>query len=681
MATSAQIQMLRTRDPGVVIPGIDTNTGNPTPTSQLKSWTTLTTNQKAPVFYNAADHAVVVLGNNVVLSGYNFSGTDVVVWGNNCTIENSTFNDQGSGYNTVVQESGASGMTVKDCTFNGGDDVPVGNFISSVSGYATITDNSLIDTPGHTISLTDGVVSGNYISGGGYVPGDHGDAINVYDTTGPVQITDNYVDWTVTDNPGTLNNAVRITTDSGNTSNVTVSDNIMLGGQLTVFAAPSTTQWLNPGATGTRGAKGTMSNINISNNELGFGVDGAFYPLGAGVTTSDNTIFDYSNPIWASQAWNSYAGKGVGTTNTTKATANGQRIIAPATGTTTLYNGGFTSVYMNGSTAETVFVSGQYMDGGAGANIFKYLTVGNSYANYNQNAIVNFDPVKDVIDLSPIDANTGLYSASPTANFTFIGTAPFSGSGGQVRYQYDASLNETLVEADVVGDSRPDLEIRLMGDINLTATNFALTAAQSAADLADGAALNVSSTRVGAGTEYSYTNVVSETYSYANAVGESYPSFQSLYTGSTTDVADDLNLGVGANQLDLYANNLTISRGAGTETLTSGSIAFPLAYEPNETIEAETVGSETFDFGSNFGNETIAGFATGANPDTIQFAASSFSYLNHNMSQSQDLAAVLQHASSSTAGITIPDSTGDSLLLAGMTSAMISASPAQFKFV
>ena len=68
-------------------------------------------------------------------------------------------------------------------------------------------------------------------------------------------------------------------------------------------------------------------------------------------------------------------------------------------------------------------------------------------------AITNFDPVKDVIDLSSIDANTGLYSASPTANFTFIGTAPFSGSGGQVRYQYDAALNETLVQADVVGDA------------------------------------------------------------------------------------------------------------------------------------------------------------------------------------------------------------------------------------
>jgi hypothetical protein len=227
------------------------------------------------------------------------------------------------------------------------------------------------------------------------------------------------------------------------------------------------------------------------------------------------------------------------------------------------------------------------------------------------------------------------------------------------------------VEADVVGDSRPDLEIRLMGDINLTAANFALTAAQSAADRSDGAALKISTARYGAGAEYSYTNVQ----------GKSYSSFQSLYTSGATDVADNLNLSASANQLDLYASNLTISRGAGTESLTSGSLAFPVAHKPTETIQIGNAGSETFDLGSNFGNETIAGFATGANPDTIQFAASSFSYLNHNMSQSQDLAAVLQHASSSTAGITIPDSTGDSLLLAGMTSAMISASPAQFKFV
>ena len=670
MATNAEIQMLRTLDPGVVIPGIDTPIGNPLPTSQLQSWTTLTTNQNAPVFYSAVDQAVVVKGNNVVLNGYNFSGTDVMVWGNNCTIENSTFNDMGTGGSVVTQEASGSAMTVAGCTFNGGDNVPV-SFVTSVSGYATIIDNSFIDTPAHTITLSNGVVSGNYISGGGYMTGDHADAINVYDTTGPVLITDNYVDWTVTDNPGTLNNAVRITTDNGNTSNVTVTGNILLGGQWTVDADPSTTGWLNPGATGTLGAIGTMSNINISSNYIGFGVGGSNYPAGPGATQRDNTIVDYSNPIWATEGWNAYAAGGLETTNVIAATAIGETITAPATGTTTLYNGGFADVYMSGSASETVFVDGQYMDGGVGANIFKYLTVGDSYVNSSVDAITNFDPVKDVIDLSSIGAYSGLYRASPKANFTFIGTAPFSGAGGQVRYQYDAALNETFVEADVVGDSSADLEIRLAGDINLTAANFALTAAQSTADLANGAALNVSTARYGEGAEYSYTNVV----------GESYSSFQALYTSATTDVADNLNLSATANQLDLYASNLTISRGAGTESLTSASIAFPLAYEPNETIEAGAVGPETFDFGANFGNETIEGFGRPrANPDTIQFAASSFWYLTPGMSQAQDLAAVLSYASSSAAGTTITDSTGDSLTLAGVTPAMISANPAQFKF-
>jgi hypothetical protein len=679
MATNAEIQMLRLLDPGVVIPGIDTSTGNSSSTSDPTSWTTLTTNPNASVYYSTTDDEVVVKGNNVVLSGYNFSGTHVVVWGNNCTIENCTFNDQGSTIGStseITQEIGASKMTVEDCTFNGGDDVPtMSNFVYSVSGYTTIKDNSFIDTPEHDVQITAGVVSGNYFSGGGYAPDDHADAINVYDTTGSVLITDNYIDWTNTDVPGIMNNTIRITTDNGNTSNVTVTGNILLGGSATVYADPSTIGWLASGATGTLGATGTMSNVNISNNYLGFGVYEAFYPtLGAGVTTSDNTIFDYSNPIWSTDAWDSYEAGGLGTTNTIVATANGEKITPPANGTTTLYSGGYSSVYMYGSADETAFVSGAgtaYMTGGAGANIFKYLSVDSSYSNHNEDLINTFDPAKDVIDLSSIDANTGLYSASPTANFTFIGTAPFSGLGGQVRYEYDAALNETLVEADVVGDSSPDLEIRLTGDVTLTAANFALTAAQSEADLADGAALDVSTTRYGEGAKYSYTNVQ----------GKSYSSFQALYTNPMTDVADDLNLSATADQLNLYASNLTISRGAGTESLASGSITFPLAYKPNETIEAGTVGSETFDFGAKFGNETIEGFATGANPDTIQFALSSFSYLTAGMSQAQDLAAILSHAPSGTAGTTITDSIGDSLTLAGVTSAMVSANSAQFKFV
>uniref|UniRef100_UPI003F997594 hypothetical protein n=1 Tax=Rhodoblastus sp. TaxID=1962975 RepID=UPI003F997594 len=46
------------------------------------------------------------------------------------------------------------------------------------------------------------------------------------------------------------------------------------------------------------------------------------------------------------------------------------------------------------------------------------------------------------------------------------------------------AANQTLVEADLVGDSTPDLEIRIQGLVNFTAANFALTDAQYEADTA-----------------------------------------------------------------------------------------------------------------------------------------------------------------------------------------------------
>ena len=96
---------------------------------------------------------------------------------------------------------------------------------------------------------------------------------------------------------------------------------------------------------------------------------------------------------------------------------------------------------------------------------------------------------------------------------------------------------------------------------------------------------------------------------------------------------------------------MTITRGSGTETLRVGTSNFALGYHANETIHVGAAGAETFTFGANFGTETINGFtASGASADTIQLAQSSFSYLNAGMTQAQDLAAVLAHATSSSSG-------------------------------
>jgi hypothetical protein len=51
------------------------------------------------------------------------------------------------------------------------------------------------------------------------------------------------------------------------------------------------------------------------------------------------------------------------------------------------------------------------------------------------------------------------------------------------------------------------------------------------------------------------------------------------------------------------------------------------------------------------------------------------------MSQAQDLAAVLAHATSSTSGLTIHDSHGDSLTLAKLSASTIAANPTVLHFV
>jgi hypothetical protein len=112
-----------------------------------------------------------------------------------------------------------------------------------------------------------------------------------------------------------------------------------------------------------------------------------------------------------------------------------------------------------------------------------------------------------------------------------------------------------------------------------------------------------------------------------------------------------------------------------------GTGSDPLSYHAVETIDATTSGGEQFIFSAGFGNETINGFsASGATPDTIQLATSSFSYLTAGMTQAQDLAAVLAHATESSSGLTISDSEGDSLTLAALSASTIAANPAAVDF-
>ena len=501
MITSADLQTLRNADPGAVLPGIDTSTGNPLAASSLTSYLSLTTNGKAPYFYDPLHNRVCVDQAGAVLSGINFGSATLYIAANNVTVKDCSFTAT-TGYYSVDQ-AGGSGTVVENCTFTGPTySTQLNSFISSGTPI-TVADNSFINTPSHALYIAAGVVTGNYFSGAGYEVGAHADAIWVGPTSAPVSITNNFIDWTNT--PGAAvdtNNAIWISpgASSGVVSNVTVSGNYLIGGQNTISAAG--------------GAQ--FKNVSITGNYIGFGAS-AFYPVtGGGVTESGNVIFDWTNPLYASEAWTAYQAAGIPTPNLDVST--GGTVANSSSLPTTLYSGGFGFVHMfggySGSRSETNFVGGfgpQYMYGGEGANIYTELSIANSTSNKGMEQIANFDPAKDVIDLSHIDANL---TTPGIQSFSFIGTAAFTGAGGQVRYQQDPTHGVTDVYVALAGDTSPDMEIQLGGFLTLSAANFGLTPAQSSADMAAGASLTVSAIYPAAGTAmaYSYTHVSGQPY-------------------------------------------------------------------------------------------------------------------------------------------------------------------------
>ena len=136
-------------------------------------------------------------------------------------------------------------------------------------------------------------------------------------------------------------------------------------------------------------------------------------------------------------------------------------------GPITTIGDGVVSQHLGAGASETNFVGGlgpQVLFGGQGANILTYLALGDG-----GDIASAFDPAKDVIDLSRIDADI---LTPGVQNFTFIGSAPFSG-GAQVRYQVNPTNDTTTVQAALAGDITADFSITLDGLVPLTAANFA----------------------------------------------------------------------------------------------------------------------------------------------------------------------------------------------------------------
>ena len=666
MYTPSELQMLENANPGASIPGIGAPAGNPLAAAPLEPLSALPTSTSAPIYYIPSSSLVVVNQAGATLSGYDFGSADVYVRAANVTIKDCNFTAS-AGYSAIGVQTGYANTTITGNTFNGaGVDTELGAWIQS-HNTVTITDNRFIDTPSDGIDVTGGgVISGNYFSGAGYTSnGGHPDAIWVTDSTAPLAITGNFIDWTTNaDSNQGANNCIRITAEKGSVSNVTVSGNDMIGGSYSVDA-------------GNTGPATGFSNITITNNWMGFAQYGAFFNgPAAGTTVKGNVVFDWTDPAYSANARAAYTTAGVPTPYILYSASGAAVTAASSPGPTTLY--GSPNATLWGGSHENNFVGGfgaQSSWGGVGANIFTYLSPGDATVA-NPDQIANFDPAKDVIDLGHIDANL---SPGVAQNVTFIGANAFTAAGAQVRCQQNAAYDATDVLVSLAGDSTPTMKISIRGLVTLTAANFALTAAQSQTDLTNGAALAVASA---SGSGYPLTE-----YLYTNVTGRNSSSYAAFYARNML-VADALNLSASTGEIDLFdtsgnANSaVTVTRGNGQESISAQGKTLSMACHAKETIQTGGGAANTFAFGAGFGAETIDGFATsGTNADTLQLSAAAFSTLTPGMTQAQDLAAVLANATCSASATTIADSHGDSLTLAGLTAATLTANPSAVRFV
>jgi Ca2+-binding RTX toxin-like protein len=112
---------------------------------------------------------------------------------------------------------------------------------------------------------------------------------------------------------------------------------------------------------------------------------------------------------------------------------------------------------------------GDTLTGGGSADVFAFeRTTDSTAAAFD--TITDFLQGTDLVDLSRIDANTGV--AGDQA-FAFLGVAGFGGVAGQARVD-QGTPGITALEVDVNGDAIADMRIELVGTHALQATDLVL---------------------------------------------------------------------------------------------------------------------------------------------------------------------------------------------------------------
>ncbi|MFG5120284.1 M10 family metallopeptidase C-terminal domain-containing protein [Methylorubrum sp. POS3] len=440
------------------VAGVDAAVGTSLSKGQLKSFTTLKSTDG--VYYNKALNTLAITKSGVTFDGYDFRGVSINVQADNVTIKNSTF-DASVGKYAINALTGTKNLTVDRSTFDGLklDNIGYVDFIMSRGHNTVLTNNAFLDAPSDAIAIQSGTISGNYISGGSYATGAHADAIWIGKTIGSVVIANNVIDWrSRADAPTETNEAVRITGELGNVSNVLVKNNILLGGSMTVLVSDGATQTHNAGQVG------TVTGVKIVENVIDFGKYGDLKQ------TSRPKDMVYADNMHASGrpaipgAETVEARTDLSSLKKIDAASAAASIIGTAKGD--YIKGGSGSNYIHAGAGDDVIVGGGGRDsitGGSGKDTFVYT----SLTNDGIDRIADFTQGQDKIHLANLAG-----APKDHTDWQWLESRSFTGHDWQLRYGYASGA--TTIEIDANGDLKADFKLELTGKVALKTSDFIL---------------------------------------------------------------------------------------------------------------------------------------------------------------------------------------------------------------
>ena len=167
---------------------------------------------------------------------------------------------------------------------------------------------------------------------------------------------------------------------------------------------------------------------------------------GSGSFTGTGNVLD--NIIW-----------GAGSDDTLDG-GDGNDELRSSAGNDTLVGGDGDDLLVGSSGADTY-------TGGADSDVFR-IGYFDSGTGVDADRITDFQS-GDQVDVSGWDAN---FTAPGDPAFTWIGTAAFSSTAGELRTYFDGV--DTWVQGDITGDAVADFEIRFDGSVTLSASDFML---------------------------------------------------------------------------------------------------------------------------------------------------------------------------------------------------------------